>query len=54
MNVPAISHVAGRALGVSLYHWMDWYREEIDEIIEGSWDSEWTPRCSHEESYVVD
>ena len=53
-NVPAISHVDGRSLGVSLFRWMGWYRDEIDEIVEDGWDGGWTPRYPHEESYVVD
>ncbi len=53
-GVPAISHVDGRALGISLFRWMDWYRDEIDEIVEDGWDGEWSPRYPHEESYVVD
>jgi hypothetical protein len=40
-NVPAITHVDGHSLGISLLRWMDWYR---DEIVEDGWDGEWAPR----------
>ena len=32
--IPAISHVDGTHLSVSLYRWIDWNRTELDEIIE--------------------
>ena len=53
-QLPGKSHVDGTPLGISLYRWMQNYREEMDDIIEGGGEPDWTPRFPEEEQRVAD
>jgi hypothetical protein len=52
--IPGKSHVDGTDLGVSLYQWMGWYQEELDEVHEDGWEGDWSPRFASDESYVAE
>jgi hypothetical protein len=52
--IPGKSHVDGTDLGVSLFKWMGWYQEELDEVLEDAWEGDWSPRFASEEAYVAE
>jgi len=52
--IPAISHVDGTHLGVSLYRWIDWNRTELDEIIEDGGYDLIEPNTDSYEWYLAD
>jgi hypothetical protein len=52
--VPAKSHVDGTPLGISLFRWMQDYREELDDILEDGEDLDLAPRFYNEEQRVAD
>jgi len=53
-QLPGKSHVDGTPLGISLFRWMQDYREELDDILEDGSEPDWTPRFPEEEQRVAD
>jgi len=54
IEIPAISHVDGTDLGVSLYRWIDWNREELDEVLEDGENGFFEPPYDNHEWYLAD